>query len=428
MAKNRIITGLDIGTNSIKCLVAEKRGQEWNTLSYLQLPSFGLRRGAVVNVEETSRNVQLLVSAVERNAGRRIDSALVNIGGSHLYTTPSDGLISVSRADHVISQEDIERVLQATRAINIPLNEEILDVFPSEFIIDGQKGIKQPLGLIGVRLEAKVILLCYFQSYFMNLSQAVLNSKLQIDDIVPSPLAAARAVLTPQQKEIGVALIDIGASATSLAVFEEGDLIHLAVLPLGSANITNDIAIGLKIEVAIAEEIKKQHGACMILKTDKDLNGKTLSFKGPEVKKDTRQSLEENKKAEDFYKNNQLSFTKKNLVDIIGPRVSEILDLMQKELKKISRQELLPGGVVLTGGGVKLPKIKELVKEQLKLTCQIGIPKGIVGLPEDPALATVAGLVLAGADFDKLDQKGLLSLGFAKWSSKFRRMFRVFIP
>lgn len=428
MAKNKIITGLDIGTNSIKCLVAEKRGNEWNTLSYLSLPSFGLRRGAVVNVEETSRNIQLLISAVERNIGRRIDSAFVNIGGNHLYTTPSDGLISVSRADHVISQEDIERVLQATRAINVPLNEEILDVFPQEFIIDGQKGIKQPLGLIGVRLEAKVILLCYFQSYFMNLSQAVLNSRLQIDDIIPSPLAAARSVLTPQQKEIGVAVLDMGYSTTSLAVFEEGDLIHLAVLPLGSGNITNDIAIGLKTEVAIAEDIKKQHGSATLAKIEKDGNNKLLSFKGQEVKKESRAPFEEHKKPDDAFKFSQLSFTKKNLVDIIEPRVSEILDLMQKELKKIGRQELLPGGIVLTGGGVKLPKMKELVKEQLRLTCQIGIPQGIVGLPEDPSLATVAGLVLTGADFDNTDHRGMLS-GLTKgFGSRFKRMFRVFIP
>ena len=162
--------------------------------------------------------------------------------------------------------------MQATRAINIPSNEEVLDVFPREFIIDDQKGIKQPVDLTGVRLEAKVLLLCVFSPYFINLTQAVLNSKLQINDVVPSPLAAAKAVLTPQQKELGVALIDIGAATTSLAVFEEGELMHLAVFPIGSANITNDIAIGLKTEVAIAESIKKQHGTCMFSKTEKDKN------------------------------------------------------------------------------------------------------------------------------------------------------------
>ena len=428
--KSQIVAGLDIGTSSIKALVAENRGAEWEVLSLATIPSFGLRRGSVVNVEETAKNIQLLMSDTEKNCGRKINSVFVNIGGSHLYTTPSDGLISVSRADHVISEEDVERVLQATRAINIPLNEEILDVFPKEFIIDSQKGIKQPRGLIGVRLEAKVILLCYFQSYFINLTQAVLNTKLQIDDIIPSPLAAARSVLTPQQKEIGVALIDIGSATTSLAVFEEGDLIHLAVFPLGSANITNDIAIGLKTEVAIAEDIKKQHGTCIIAKNSKDLSLQAEKKDQSPARNTSRNDAGGGKKITVFDKSQPLLFTKKNLVDIIEPRVSEVLDLMQKELKSIGRQELLPGGIVLTGGGVKLPKIKDLVKQQLKLPCQIGIPKGIVGLAEDPALATVAGLVLTGTDFYGSDQRGLIGLsGFVKGlGSKFKKVFRVFIP
>jgi len=410
MAKGYFVTGLDIGTHTIKALAAQKHGQEWEVVSYAQMPSFGLRRGAVVNVDETAKNVQMLISGLQKDCNRRINSIFVNIGGSHLYVMPSDGLISVSRADHIISQEDIERVLQATKAVNIPLNEEILDVFPREFIIDDQKGIKQPLGLVGVRLEAKVLLLCYFQSYFINLSQSVLNARLQIDDIIPSPLAAANAVLTPQQKELGVALIDIGAATTSLAVFEEGELIHLAVFPLGSANITNDIAIGLKTEVSVAEDIKKQYGTCM-MSSDKDLQPK--------------------KKIEVFDKSYSLSFTKRDLVNIIEPRVSEILDLMQKELKSIGRQELLPGGIVLTGGGSKLPKIKELAKQQLKLPCQVGSIKGMVGIEQDPALATVAGLVMGSADIESLGSSAMLGMpmGFVKGlSDRLKKAFRVFIP
>ncbi len=403
--KGNIFTGLDIGTHSIKALVVQKKQKEWEVLSYAEIPSFGLRKGAVVNVEETAKNVQMIMDGVQKDCNRRIGSVFVNIGGSHLYVTPSDGIISVSRADQRISKEDIERVLQATRAINIPSNEEVLDVFPREFIIDDQKGIRQPLDLTGVRLEAKVLLLCVFSPYFVNLTQAVLSSKLQINDVVPSPLAAAKAVLTPQQKELGVALIDIGAATTSLVVFEEGELMHLAVFPIGSANITNDIAIGLKTEVAIAESIKKQHGNCMFAKTDK--------------------SDQSRKKIEVFDKSSSLNFTKKDLVNIIEPRVSEILDLVQKELKKIGRQELLPGGIVLTGGGAKIPKIKELTKETLKLSCEIGIPKQIMGLQEDPALATVAGLALGGVDFD--EEEGIL--GAARgFGSRLRKMFRVFLP
>ena len=407
MAQGNIVTGLDIGTHSIKALVTQKKGKDWEVLSYAEIPSFGLRKGAVVNIEETSKNVQMIISGVEKDCNRKINSVFVNIGGSHLYVTPSDGIISVSRADQRISKEDVERVLQATRAINIPSNEEVLDVFPREYIIDGQKGIKKPEDLAGIRLEAKVLLLCVFSPYFVNLTQAVLNSKLQINDVVPSPLAAANAVLTPQQKELGVALIDIGSSTTSLAVFEEGELLHLAIFPIGSSNITNDIAIGLKTEVAIAESIKKQHGTCMFAKTDKD-------------RKDQAR-----KKIEVFDKSSSLNFTKKNLVDIIEPRVSEILDLVQKELKKIGRQELLPGGIVLTGGGAKIPKIKELTREMLRLSCEIGIPKGIVGLEDDPALATVAGLALEGVDFG--EEPGILGLTKG-WGFKCKKWFKNFIP
>jgi cell division protein FtsA len=290
-------------------------------------------------------------------------------------------------------------------------NDEVLDVVPKEFIIDDQKGIKHPVDLTGIRLEAKVLLLCIFSKHFLNLTQSVLNSDLQINDVVPSPLAAARAVLTPQQKEIGVALIDIGAETTSLAVFEEGDLIHLAVFPIGSNNITKDIAIGLRIDVDTAEDIKKQHGTCIFNRADKE--------------KKIPKKPSEKKKIEILDKSDSPDFSKKELADIIEPRVSEILDLIQKELKKIGRQESLPGGIVITGGGAKIPKIKELTKDALGIVCEIGIPKQISGIQEDPAVATVAGLAMEGIDFD--EEEGIL--GVAKgWSSRFKKIFRAFLP
>jgi cell division protein FtsA len=407
MARGNIVTGLDIGTYSIKALTVQNKGKDWEVLSFAEIPSFGLRKGAVVNVEETSKNIQMIISGLEKDCNKKISSAFINIGGNHLYVIPSDGIISVSRADQRISKEDVERVLQATKAINIPKNDEVLDVIPREFIIDDQKGIKHPEDLTGIRLEAKVLLLCVFSPYFVNLTHSILNSKLQINDIIPSPLAAANAVLTPQQKELGVALIDIGAATTSLVVFEEGELMHFAVFPIGSSNITNDIAIGLKTEVAIAESIKKQHGTCFFGRSDKD-------------KKD-----QSKKKIEIFEKTSSLNFTKKDLVDIIEPRVSEILDLIQKELKKINRQELLPGGIVLTGGGAKLPKIRELTKEALKLSCEIGTPKGIVGVQDDPSLATVAGLVLEGIDFN--NEPSILGLTKG-WGGVFKKWLKNFIP
>jgi len=425
--KSNIVAGLDIGTHTIKALAVQKKQKNWEVLSCVEIPSFGLRKGAVENsgIEDVAKKVQTIMSRVEKDCGKKIQSVFVNIGGSHLHVVPSDGIISVSRADQRISKEDVDRVLQATKAISMSRNDEVLDVIPREYIIDDQRGIKQPVDLIGIRLEAKVLLLCYFQQYFTNLTQAVLSTKLQIDDVVPSPLAAARAVLTPQQKELGVALIDIGASTTSLAVFEEGDLIHLAVFPIGSANITNDIAVGLKTDVAVAEDIKKQHGACIISKNE---NSAILSKK----KNYSDNPAGDKKKIEIFPAKggpasgwDNVGFTKKGLVDIIEPRISEILDLVQKELKKIGRQGALPGGAVLTGGGVKIPKIKDFAKESLNLACEIGIPNQIRGVREDPSLATVAGLALEGLDFE--EEEGIL--GVAKgWGSKFKKMFRVFLP
>jgi len=406
MPKNQIIAGLDIGTGFLKMVVVRKNNRNLEILSQATVPSFGLRKGAVVDVEETAKNIQILVSEIKKTWDRKINSVFVNIGGSHLHVSPSDGTISVSRADQKISHEDIERVIQATRAINLPSNEEILDVFPREFIIDGQAGIKEPLGLSGIRLEAKVLLLRTFSPYFLNLTQAVLNANLKIDDIIPSPLAAAAAVLTPQQKELGTAVVDIGASTTSLAVFEEGGLLHLAILPIGSANITNDIAIGLRTEIGLAEKIKKEFGNCFLGKNKKS------------------QKAQDKKKIESIEKTTPLVFSQKTLVNIIEPRVSEIFELIQKELKKIGKQELLPGGIVLTGGGAKLPKIEDLARQHLRLPCEIGVLQRIKGLEKDPGLATVCGLVLEGADSDNNNRN---SDGQGIWA-KLKKVFRIFIP
>ncbi len=406
MSKSNIITGLDIGTSFIKALVVRKTGRDLEILVQTKVPSHGIRKGVVVDIEETSKNIQSLLSEIQRTYNQKIDSVFVNIEGSHLYVTPSDGVISVSRADKKISQEDIERVLKSTQVINLPLNHEILDTFPIEFIVDDQKGIKEPLGLTGIRLEAKVLLFCAFSPYFKNLTQAVLNTGLRIDDVIPSPLVAARAVLTPQQKELGVALVDIGAATTGLAVFEEGELIHFAVFPIGSANITNDIAIGLRAEIVTAEKIKKEFGSCLLGKTRKE------------------KKSQGRKKIEIFDKSSPVILSQKMLVDIIEARVSEIFNLIQKELKKISRQELLPGGVVLTGGGAKLSKITDLAKQELKLPCKMGIPRGIIGLEEDPSLAIVSGLVLEGVDFIGDDGEGVLG----RIGSKIKGMLRAFKP
>jgi cell division protein FtsA len=401
MSRAKIITGLDLGSGAIKVLVAQKnKGEEdLEILCEIKEISSGIRRGVVINVEEVAQNIKYCFKKVQDELGRKINSSYINIGGSHISTISSHGLVSVSRADEKISQEDIARVMQAAQAISLPSNKEILEIFPREFIIDGEKGIKEPLGMEGVRLETDALLICGFSPYLKNLTKTVLSSGLQIDDLMINPLASARAVLTQREKELGVAILDIGAGTTSLAVFEEGDLIHSVVFPIGSGHITNDIAIGFKIDIDTAERLKLEFGSC--------------SLKGGDKKTRARIQLK------------PLAFSKKILVKIIEARVSEILGEVQKELKKISRKELLPAGVVLTGGGSKLPKIVDLTKKELKLPARLGFPQGFSPSQEDPSLATACGLILLGSDFDSDKDFS----GFGKGiGARLKKFFKIFLP
>ena len=402
MAKERFITGLDIGTSNIKTLIVKREPKEECLGLVLKNSeiSAGVRKGTVVGVEKVSSICKGIFSKTSEDLGQDIDSTYINLSGSHLFSIPSRGLVSVSRADQKISEEDIQRVLQAARTINLSSNKEIFEVFPKEYIVDGVKGIKEPLGLQGVRLEVEVLALGGFSPYLQNVKQAVLNSGLEILDMIPSPIAAARAVLTEKQKELGVALLDIGAGITSLAVFEEGSLIHLAILPMGSGNITNDIAIGLKTDIDIAERVKIEYGSCFL--------------KGRDIKRKIN-----------IGEDDPLIFSQKFLVKIISDRVSEIFEQVNEELKNISKEKLLPAGIVLTGGGAKMHKIVELAKNKIHLPVRLGKPEGVLGINGDLTMATVCGLVLMGAD---LEGKEGGSEMLEKVTSKIKRIFKNFIP
>jgi len=396
MPRNFIITGLDIGTSFIKGLTVLKKPNvsELEVLAQAKTPAAGMRRGVVMNPEEVSKKVIQVIEQLQEQSGQKIKEVFLNIGGSHISSLSSRGEIIVSRADQKISQEDINRVIQASQALSLASNREIVEVFPREFIVDNEKGIKDVLGMKGLRLGAEILLVCVFSPYLKNVTQAVLDSDLQILDIIPSPLASARAVLNPQQKELGTILVDFGAGSTGIAVYEEGDLIHTAVFPIGSSHITSDVAVGLKCEIETAERIKKEFGSCLV--------------KG-------KQKIE---KIELVGETAPLTFSHKILGEIIEARVSEIFELIQKELKKISRQGLLPAGVILTGGGANLPKIVDFTKKELKLPCKIGFPKNT----KDPSLSTIWGLVLGGADLitQSPPSKSIFN--------KLKKIFRVFVP
>jgi cell division protein FtsA len=404
MAITNIITGLDIGSNDIKVLVAAQKQKDKNqtieVISQIKLPSSGVRRGVVIDTEKVSNIIQSTFEKIKEEIGQKINSVYVNINGSHLFSVSSRGMVAVSRADQKISEADVDRVLQSTQTISLSSNKEILEIFPKEYIVDGERGIKDPIGMEGGRLEVEVLILCGFSPYKNNLTQAVLNANLQILDIIPSSIASASAVLLPKQKELGVALLDIGAGTSELAVFKEDSLIHLAVFPVGSANITDDIAVGLQTDINTAEMIKIKKGNCFLKTGNK------------------KEKIETEEKE-------VLIFSQKTLTRIIEDRVSDIFEQTQKELKKISKQDLLPSGLVLTGGGAKMAGIVELVKKKLKLPCRIGRPLNFSGLEDDPSYATVCGLVLQGIDSKESSSSIFSGQGL---SAKLKKIFRIFVP
>jgi len=407
MAKPYIVTGLDIGSGFIKMLAVSKKSPEddFEIVGFAQAPSLGVRKGVVIDTQKVSRIISSLTEKINQDSGSSIEGVYAGFGGSHVFCTSSRGLVSVSRADQKISEEDIDRVLKAAKAISFSPNKEIIEVMPKEFIVDGESGVKEALGMQGVRLEAEALILCGFSPYLKNSTNTILNSGLQVNDLILSPLASARAVLGQREKELGVCVLDIGAGTTDMAVFEEGSLIHTAIFPVGSGHITNDIAICLKTDIDTAEKIKLEFGSCGV-----------DSKKGKEKK--IKMGLNDESDGEEA-----LFFSKKELNSIIEARVIEIFDLTNKELKNISKQGMLPAGVVLTGGGAKLPGIKELAKKYLKLPCRIGVSKISYNFQEDPSLSALYGLILEG-----VEAEGPVPAFGKGLKDKFRRMFRVFIP
>ncbi|HOW12763.1 MAG TPA: cell division protein FtsA [Candidatus Pacearchaeota archaeon] len=399
MSKKNIITALDIGTNEIKALSgflnSEKEKLDFEVIGYAKEKSFGVRNGIIIDATRVTEIIFSLIKKIEEETGKRIESVYANINGSHISCSLSKSLISVSRADRKISEEDVERAIQAAKNFFPSANKEILDIFPKEFIVDGEKGIKEVVGMEGTRLETEVMIIHSFSPHFKILTKTILDSSLQINDLIPSPLASAEAVLTEQEKELGVLVLDIGAGTTGFSVFKEGDLEDIGVFPVGSGHITNDIACCLKIDIDTAEKLKIEFGSCI---KEKKNNNKKIKIEGEEP----------------------LIFSQKELVDIIEARVSEIFDFVNKELKKNSLEKL-PGGVVLTGGGANLKGIKEMAKKQLNLPVRIGMHKNFSSLPNDLSLSVLCGLILLGSELEKNSETPNLF-------KKIKKLFKVFIP
>lgn len=409
MAKEDIIVGLDIGTISIKTVVAQVKSNQAKpqVLGTGFAPSTGLRRGVIVDIEETVKNISQSIEEAERASGLPIEHAYVNVGGNHIISRSSKGVVAVSRADGEISEEDVLRAIKAAEAISIPQNRELLHTLPRYFKVDDEDLIKDPVGMTGVRLEAETLIIEGSTPFIKNLTKSLSETGIEIDDLVLSTLAASRAVLSKRQKELGVLVLDLGGGTSGLTVFEEGDIIHTCILPIGATHITNDLAIGLRTSIDVAERMKLEYGSAL----PEEINKK-------EVIDLSKLEGEEG------------VVSRRYLAEIIQARLIEIFDLVNKELRKIDRSGLLPAGLVIVGGGAKIPGLVDLAKERLGLPAQIGFPidlDGVVDRVDNPSFATAVGLVLWGMDKKEKGRKEIF-YPLASTFSKIHRWLKTFLP
>lgn len=385
MSSNYIV-GLDVGSATIKAAVAEVSNDGKLSLhKILKMPSRGIRKGIVDDVPEVTGSINQILGEIKKEYRNAQKNIFLNTGSGQIKIHASRGIVAVSRADYEICQDDVDRVVQASQAIKLPPNRMILHSITKEYVVDGVGEISDALGMIGNRLEVNVLLVDAFSPAVKNLTKCVETNGGDVAGLIFGPLASSRSVLTKNQKELGVAVLDIGFGTTGLSVYEENKLIHAVVFPFGSGNITNDLAIGLKTSVEAAEALKFSFGAALA----KDIPAReTIDLK----KIDSRAK----------------GVTARRFVaEIIEVRLVEILEFINKELERIGKAGKLPAGVVLTGGGAKLPGLVDLVKQELRLPAQVGIPdvtsmevdSGELALQtEDPEFACSLGLVMWGND------------------------------
>ncbi len=372
------IVGLDLGTTKIACVIAEVDRDELKIVGVGTCPSNeGLRRGVVVNLEKTSRAIEKAVSEAELMAGVKIDAVYAGIAGDHIRSINSRGVIAVSRGGNEITQADVDRVIDAAKAVAIPMDREILHVIPQGFIVDDQEGIKDPIGMSGVRLEAEVHIVTGAVNSAENIYKSIKRAGLKVYDLVLQPLASSYAVLTADEKAIGVALLDIGGGTTDIALFFDGSIRHTAVIGLGGNNLTNDIAIGLRTPTDIAEEVKRKYGCASLQQVKED---EVISVSGVAGR-------------------GEREVSRQVLAQIIEPRMEEIFSLAYREIKRSEEGDMLGAGVVLTGGASKIPGATMLAEQVFNQPSRVGEPRGISGvtdLVKDPMYATAVGLVLYG--------------------------------
>ena len=412
MPRPYTISGIDIGNSQVKVVIARISNDNLRPeiLGTGSAESEGLRRGMVVDMEETISNIKSAVQRAEAMADVQIKRAYVAVNGLHIKTQVSRGVVAVSRADNEISQNDIDRVVQAASVVSMPANREIVHVIPRNFVVDGTEYVKNPLGMKGVRLEADAFIIDGLSPYLRNIAKCVNENNIEVSGLVYAPLAASLSSLDKGQREHGVINLDFGGGVSTLTVFEEADLIHSAVIPIGSKHITNDIAVALRTPLGVAERIKLEHCSTSNIEDLRKRDSIDLS-----------QLIGE----EDFI------VPKKQLVKVVDARICELLDIVESELKKVSKNGILPAGIVLSGGGSNLPGFAFLVKDRLRLPVKVAEPFGFDGannIVGDPSFSVAVGLVLWGKEKETDGQKQKLSVRGNGLAPKITDWFKNFLP
>ncbi|HZR42987.1 MAG TPA: cell division protein FtsA [Ktedonobacteraceae bacterium] len=409
--QERVIVGIDVGTTKICVLVGElDRDGKLNIVGVGTCPSAGLRRGVVVNIEETVTSIAAALDRAERLSGKKIYTAYVGIAGSHIDSENSKGFVAISPKHRDIEENDITRAIEVARAIAIPANREIIHVIPRGYVVDGQEGIKNPIGMSGFRLEVETHIITGAVSSIYNLVKCVNKLHIEIENLVLEPLASGEAVLEDGETDLGVALVDIGGGTTDIAIYSDGAIWHTAVLPIGGNLITSDIAIGLRLPMGVAEELKVTYGHCDPSTIDDDDMIDLSQFMSD---------------CDDLV-------PRKLLAEIVQARVEELFTLVHEEIKKSGYDGLLPAGIVVTGGTAELPGILEMSGQILDLPARIGSPLGLHGLADSisrPAYATAVGLLLWGLRRTSLlIEEEEIEEEDDSFVSRFGRWLRAFIP
>lgn len=378
MERQAILVAIDVGTSKVCALIGAVGAEgELDVIGHGTVRSSGLKKGAVVNIEQTYNAIKAAVEQAERLSGWKIDRAFVGVGGPQVESLNSTGQVAVTAHTREVGRDDIQRAVEVARAVSIPANREILHVERRGFVVDGQEGVKDPLGMIALRLEVETHIVTAPATAIQNLSKCVTLAEVKIDELVANALASAESVLNETERELGVAVADIGAGTVDLAIFAEGSPTHTAVLPVGGGFVTNDIAIGIKTALPVAEELKVRHGTCdlKVVEGDEEI---AVSVLGEEAGR---------------------SISRLELCGIIEARMRETFELIGAEIRAAG-VGMLPAGLILTGGGAQLAGIAELGREVLQMPVRVASPTGVGGLTEhilNPAYATSIGLLRWGA-------------------------------